>query len=187
MRISLMTRAGRACAAATLVFSLGLAPSLAHVAAPFAAAAARPALGPGIFPLVAAGGFNRFVFARFGFNRFGFNRFGPNRFDRFGFNRFNHLNRFDRFGFSHFGWNANGWGWNQLGVTGWGYWGDPISAPTAPSEPIIIGCGPPLVVNVVAGSGTGAAGGGYTGGCVIHKLIYDRDGKHVGERQTPEC
>jgi hypothetical protein len=25
------------------------------------------------------------------------------------------------------------------------------------------------------------------GGCVIHKLIYDRAGKYIGERQTPEC
>ena len=45
MRISLSTRAGRACVAATLVLSLGLAPSFAHIAAPLA----RPALGPAIF------------------------------------------------------------------------------------------------------------------------------------------
>jgi hypothetical protein len=76
---------------------------------------------------------------------------------------------------------------HPAGRYGLGYWGDPISAPTAPSEPIIIGGGPPLVVNVVAGSGTGDAGGGYTGGRVIHKLIYDRDGKYIGERRTPEC
>ena len=102
MRISLLTRAGRACAAATLFLSLGLAPSFANMAAPLAC----PAVGPGHFPGFAARGFNRF-----GFTRFGVNRFGPNRFDRFGFNRFN------RFGFSRFGWNGwngNGWGWNQL-------------------------------------------------------------------------
>ena len=104
MHISLLMRVGRACAAATLVFSLGLAPSFAYMAAPLA----RPGLGPGHFPVFAARGFNRF-----GFTRFGVNRFGPNRFDRFGFNRFNH------FGFSRFGWNGSGWGWNQLGDTGW--------------------------------------------------------------------
>jgi hypothetical protein len=172
MRISLSMRAGRVCAAATLVFSLGLAPSFAHTGTPLA----RPALGPGHFPGFAARGFNSF-----GFTRFGVNRFGPSRFDRFG------LNRFNRFGFSRFGWNANGWGWNQLGVTGWGwgYWGDPNSAPSGPSEPTIIGGGgPPVVVNVVAGSGTGD---GYMGGCVIHKLMYDGDGKYVGERQIPQC
>ena len=76
MRISLLTRAGRACAAATLVLSLGLAPSFAHMAAPLA----RPGVGPGHFSGFAARGFNRF-----GFTRFGVNRFGPNRFDRFGF------------------------------------------------------------------------------------------------------
>jgi hypothetical protein len=167
MRISLLMRAGRACAAATLVLSLGLAPVFAHMAAPFA----RPGLGPAHFPGFAARGFNRF-----GFTRLGFNRFGLNRFDRFGFNHF---------GFGRFGWNGAGWGWNQLGLAGWGYWGDPNSAP---SEPIIIGGGgPPLVVNVVAGSGTGGAGDGYAGGCVIHKLIYDVDGKYVGQRQIPQC
>lgn len=176
MRISLSTRAGRACAAATLVLSLGLAPSFAHMVAPLA----RPGVGPGHFPSFAARGFNRF-----GFTRFGVNRFGTNRFDRFGFDRFN------RFGFSRFGWNGwngNGWGWNQLGVAGWGYWGDPNSASTAPSGPIIIGGGgPPVVISINGGPGTGDAGGGDTGGCVIHKLMYDGDGKYVGERQIPQC
>ena len=177
MRISLLMRVGRACAAATLVLSLGLAPSFAHMVTPFA----RPGVGPGHFSGFAARGFNRF-----GFTRFGVNRFGPNRFDRFGFSRFN------RFGFCRFGWNGwngNGWGWNQLGVTGGDYWGDPYSAPTAPSEPIIIGGGgPPVVISVNGGgSGTSDAGSGYAGGCVIHKLIYDRDGRYMGERQIPEC
>ena len=173
MRISLSMRAGRACAAATLFFSVGLAPSFAHMAAPLV----RPALGPHHFPVFVARGFNRF-----GFTRFGINRFGPNRFDRFGFNRFN------RFGFGRFGRNGNGWGWNQLGVAGWGYWGDPNSAQTAPSEPIIIGGGgPPVVISINGGPGARDAGGGYTGGCVIHKLTYDGDGKYVGEQQTPGC
>ncbi len=176
MAIPLVSRAACAFLAGTLAFSLGLAPSFAHMAAPLA----RPALGAGHFPVFAARGFNRF-----GFTRFGVNRFGPNRFDRFGFNRF------DRFGFSRVGWNGwNGsaWNWNLLGATGWGYWGDPNSVQTAPSEPIIIGGGgPPVVISINGGPGAGDAGGGYTGGCVIHKLMYDGDGKYVGEQQTPEC
>jgi hypothetical protein len=26
-----------------------------------------------------------------------------------------------------------------------------------------------------------------SGGCVIHKLNYDSNGKYVGERQIPQC
>ena len=44
-----------------------------------------------------------------------------------------------------------------------------------------------MVISFNGGPGTGDAGSGYTGGCVIHKLMYDGDGKYVGEQQTPEC
>ncbi len=44
MAIRLVSRAGRAFLAGTLVFLLGLAPAFAHMAAPLAAAPARPAL-----------------------------------------------------------------------------------------------------------------------------------------------
>jgi hypothetical protein len=126
----------------------------------------RPAFGPGHFSHFTPRGFNR----RFDFDRFGFNRF-------------------NRFGFSRFGGNqlfGGGWGWGDWG--GSGYWGDPVSVPTEQPAPIIIGGGPPVIVNIGAGAGRGDAGGaGYGGGCVTHKLIYDSDGKYVGERQTSQC
>jgi hypothetical protein len=131
---------------------------------------ARPSPGFGHFSHFASRGFNR----RFDFNRFGFNRFGPNRFDRFGFNRFN------RFGFNRFG--------NQLFVGGWGGWGGWGGAPvsTAPSEPIVVGDGAPVIINIGVDPPTGQARAEY-GGCVTHKLIYDGAGKFVGERQTSQC
>ena len=93
MPTSSALRAACACAAATLIFSLGLSSSFARMGGAGGAHFARPAFGDGHFPHFAPHGFN----GRFDFNRFGFNRFGPNRFDRFGFNRFN------RFGFNRFG------------------------------------------------------------------------------------
>ncbi len=33
----------------------------------------------------------------------------------------------------------------------------------------------------------GDASAEYGGGCVIHKLMYDSNGKYVGERQSPQC
>jgi hypothetical protein len=177
MRISLVMRAARACVAATLVFSLSPAPSSARMGGPVG----RPAFGTGHFSHFTPREFNR----RFDFDRFGFNRFGPNRLDRLGANRFGRFG-FNRFGLGAFGGNqlsVGGWGWGDWG--GSGYWGGPVS--TGASEPIIIGGGPPVIVNIGAGAGPGDAGGGYGGGCVTHKLIYDSDGKYVGERQTSQC
>jgi hypothetical protein len=85
------------------------------------------------------------------------------------------------FGFNRFGGSplfVGGWGWG-----GWG--GDP--APVAASEPIVVGAGAPLIINVGADPGPGDAGSAYSGGCVIHKLNYDSNGKYVGERQIPLC
>jgi hypothetical protein len=172
MRISLVRRAASACVAATLAFSLSLAPSCARMGGP----AGRPAFGSGHFSHFAPRGLNRrFDFDRFGFNRFGSKRFGSNR---FGFNRF---------GFNRFG--SNRFGENQLAIGGWGDWGGgdwggaPVS--TGASEPIIVGGGGPVIINVGADPPSGGAG--YAGGCVIHKLVYDHDGKYVGERQSPQC
>jgi hypothetical protein len=159
MRISPVMRGARAYALATLVFSLGLSPSYARMGG----SVGRPAFGGGHFTHSAPGGFNR----RFEAGRFGFNRFGPNRFDRFGFNRFN------RFGA------------NQLFVGGWGGWGG-NSAP-APSQPLIVGDSAPVIINISLDPGQGAAPGASSGGCVIHKLNYDGNGKYVGERQIPQC
>ena len=183
MRIPLPLRAARVCAAATLIFSLSLAPSYARMGGS-GASFARPALGGGHFSRLAPRGFNRGVdFNRFGFNRFGpnrfdhfeFNRFGPNRFNRFGFNRFN------RFGSSRFDGNqlfVGGWGWG-----GWGGWGG-YSAPS--SLPIIVDSAP-VVINIGVDPTQSEAAGGLSGGCVIHKLNYDSNGKYVGERQIPLC
>jgi hypothetical protein len=125
--------------------------------------AGRPAFGGGHFSHFAPSRFNR----RFEAGRFGFNRFGPNRFDRFGFDRFN------RFGD------------NQLfvGDWGWGGWGG-YSAPTG-AQPIIVGDSAPVIINI--GVEPAAAAAASSGGCVIHKLNYDSNGKYVGERQIPQC
>ena len=184
MRISLATRAVRACAAATLVFSLGLAPSYARMGGLGGGSFARPALGFGHFQHFAPRGFNR----RFDFDRFGFNRFGSKRFDRFGADRFHRFGftRFNRFGFGRLGgnqlviggWGSGGWSWD-----GWG--GAPVS--TGATQPIIVGDGAPVIINVGAEPAPNSAGVGSAGGCVIHKLIYDSNGKYVGERQSPQC
>ena len=55
------------------------------------------------------------------------------------------------------------------------------------SEPIIVGDGAPVIINIGADPSPGAPRRRVCGGCVIHKLIYDSDGKYVGERQSPKC
>ena len=65
---------------------------------------------------------------------------------------------------------------------GWG--GFPA---TAASEPIIVGDGAPVIINIGVDPGAGDAGAAYSGGCVIHKLNYDSNGKYAGERQIPHC
>jgi hypothetical protein len=158
MRTSPVMRGARAYALATLVFSLGLSPSYARMGG----SVARPAFGGGHFSHFAPGGFNR----RFEAGRFGFNRFGSNRFNRFGFNRF---------------------GGNQLFVGGWGWGGWGGFPDTAASEPIIVGDSAPVIINIGVDPAQGDAAGALSGGCVIHKLSYDSNGKYVGERQIPQC
>jgi hypothetical protein len=158
MRISPVMRGAGAYALATLVFSLSPSPSFARMGG----SVGRPAFGGGHFSHFAPGGFNR----RFEAGRFGFNRFGPNRFNRFGFNRFGGSQLF-----------VGGWGWG-----GWG--GFPV---TAASEPIIVGDSAPVIINIGVDPAQGDAAGALSGGCVIHKLNYDSNGKYVGERQIPQC
>src|SRR5271170_548102 len=119
-------------------------------------------LGAVIFSHFAPGGFNR----RFEAGRFGFKRFGSNRFNRFGFNRF---------------------GGNQLFVGGWGWGGWGGFPDTAASEPIIVGDSAPVIIDIGVDPTQGDAAGAMSGGCVIHKLNYDSNGKYVGERQIPQC
>jgi hypothetical protein len=178
MRISLATRAVRACAAATLVFSLNLAPAFARGGGgPVGAHFAGRGFAMGHSQRFAPHGFN----PRFGFNRFDFNRFDPNASGRFGDDRFGSFvaNGFNRLG-------AGPFGRSQLLIGGWGDWGwggVPASAP----QPIIMGDGAPIIINVGADPAPGAAAAGYAGACVIHKLIYDSSGKYVGERQSRQC
>ena len=176
MRIPSSSRAARGCAAATLIFMLGLTPSSAGMGG-LGAPSVRPAFGGGHFSHFAPRRSNR----SFDFDGFGFHRFGPDRFDRFG------ANRFGRFSFDRF----NRFRGNPLLVGGWGGrgWdgGGGVPASTGASEPIIVSDGAAIIINVGVDPGLGAAGGVYRGGCVIHKLNYDSNGKYVGERQIPLC
>jgi hypothetical protein len=165
MRISPVMRGARACALAALVFCLGPSPLFARMGGSAGGSFARPAFGGGHFSHFARGGFNR----RFEAGRFGFNRFGPNRFVRFGSNRF---------GFNRFG-------GNQLLLGGWGGWGG--YSPSASSQPIIVGDSAPVIINIGGDPAQGEASGASSGGCVIHKLNYDSNGKYVGERRIPQC
>ena len=175
MRISPVMRGARAYALATLVCSLAFSPSYARMGGPAGGSFARPSFGMGHFSHFAPHGLNR----RFETGRLGLNRFGPKRFDRFGFNRFNrfHFDRFGRFG------------GNQLFVGGWGWggWAGAIPASAAASEPLIVGEGAPVIINIGFDPAQGDAGGAYRAGCVVHKLNYDSSGKYVGERQIPQC
>jgi hypothetical protein len=169
MRISLVTRAGRACFAAMLAFSLSPGPSFARMGGSAGGSFAHPVFGMGHASHFMPHGFNR----RSDAGRFGFNRFGPKHFDRFSARNFN------RFGFNRFG-------GSQLFVGGWGGWGGfPVSTPV--SEPVIIDDSAPVIINIGLDPGPGGTAGAVAGGCVIHKLNYDANGKYVGERQIPLC
>jgi hypothetical protein len=173
MRIPLSLRVARACAIATVILSLGLAPSFARMGGSAGGSFAHSSFGTDHASHLAPRGFNQ----RFETGRFGFNRFGPNRFDRSGFNRLN------RFGPNRFGGNQFFGGW---GGSGWDGWGG-VPASTGASEPILAGDGAPVIINIGVDPGQGDAGGALSGGCVIHKLNYDNAGKYVGERQIPQC
>jgi hypothetical protein len=91
-----------------------------------------------------------------------------------------HFSHFAPGGFNRFGGNQlflGGWGWG-----GWGGFPD-----TAASEPIIVGDSAPVIINIGVDPAQGDAAGAMSGGCVIHKLNYDSNGKYVGERQIPQC
>jgi hypothetical protein len=85
---------------------------------------------------------------------------------------------------------GGGWFWN-----GGGFYGDGFSyAPYGYAYPAGGGVGGGTLVVVGAptlgvfpGAGAGVADPGPQGGCVIHKLAYDKSGNYVGERQTSGC
>ncbi|HSU99333.1 MAG TPA: hypothetical protein VLI91_04435 [Roseiarcus sp.] len=160
MRTSLTMRAGCVCLAAITVLSLGLSPSFARMGGTAGGAFSRSGFGMGPSSHVAPHGFNR----RFEAGRFGFNRFGPNRFGRFAFHRFN----------------------NPLLIGGWSGWGG-YSAPAAAPQPVVVGDGAPVIINIGLDPAPVGAATAYAGGCVIHKLMYDSRGKYVGERLIPQC
>jgi hypothetical protein len=113
--------------------------------------------------------------------------FGGGHFSHFAPGGFNRRFEAGRFGSNRFG--PNRFGGNPLfvGGRGWGGWGGfPV---TAASEPIIVGDGAPVIINIGLDPGAGDAGAAYSGsgGCVIQKLNYDSNGKYVGERQIPHC
>jgi hypothetical protein len=101
---------------------------------------------------------------------------GTGHFSRFAGHGFNRRPDDGRFGLNRFA-------GNQLFLGGWGLGGwDGYPA----SEPIVVGAAP-FIINVGADPTAGDARGAFTGGCVIHKLNYDSNGKYVGERQIPLC
>jgi hypothetical protein len=116
-------------------------------------------------------------FARPGFGSGHFHHFAPG-----GFNR---RSDFGRMGSSRLSPNRFG---NPLliGASGWDGWAD-YSAPAAASEPIIVGDGPPVIINIGVEPPASDPASADAGGCVIHKLNYDSNGKYVGERQIPLC
>jgi hypothetical protein len=86
-------------------------------------------------------------------------------------------------------WGRHRWYWSQAGLYGFGYWPSPdayVSAamPSGDEAPTIV-IGAPL--DAYPPAEPASFGRAVGGGCVIHKLIYDANGKYVGEQQTPEC
>ena len=84
----------------------------------------------------------------------------------------------------------NGWYWRQVGLYGFGYW--PSSDAYASSAMSPDGDGAPIVIaapsnNVYPPAEPASFDRAVGGGCVIHKLKSDADGKDVGEQQTSEC
>jgi hypothetical protein len=77
--------------------------------------------------------------------------------------------------------------WGQGGFGGLGYWpfpyAEPGTAAGGDASPVVIGA-PALNIYLPPQS---VSADPAEGGCVIHKLIYNRDGQFIGERQTPQC
>jgi hypothetical protein len=85
-------------------------------------------------------------------------------------------------------WSRNGWFWNRGGFYGSSFWYSPYAFADMGGG----GAGPVIIVTAPSFSEFPAAtpegaDPGSQGGCVIHKLSYDRAGKFVGERQTSQC
>jgi hypothetical protein len=172
MRISLLMGAARASAAAALFVLLGAPAALSH-ATPF--------------------GLGLRVVTVHGHPQWGASRGWTNAWAWRGQNGWSRSNRW--IGWGRNAWRWNGWGpngqyWNQAGLAGFGYWSSPYASADPATTPG--GDGPQVVIGApevtfYPATAPQSFDGTYEGGCVIHKLIYDRSGKYVGERQTPEC
>jgi hypothetical protein len=158
MRISRTGKAARLFFAASLILSFDLSPALAG-------GMARPGGGflahPGAFPAHGHPGGSP-----------GTSRGGWNWRNRTGFVR----------GF------RNPWFPGQAGPFGWGFWPSygyaNAPAGSGGDAPVVISA--PSIA-VYAGADPAGYQAGPEGGCVIHKLLYDRDDKYVGERRFSEC
>jgi hypothetical protein len=157
MRTSLFMRAGAASAVAALFISLGLEAALARTQSPFRSPVMRPAIVHRHDQAQDSSNGGRYSWTWR-------NQFGRKR------------------------WSGNGWLWNQSGFYDSDFWYSPSWLAGAASRvggaSVIVTAAPRLNDFPAAGEGTDP---NAEGGCVIHKLIYDRDGKYVGERQIPEC
>ena len=173
MRISLSMGAGRACAAAMLLLLLGAAPALCR---------ATPS-GLGL---------------RVGMVHSHLQWAGPRGGTRNawawrvqnGWNRSSRWNGWRRNAGRWNGAGRNGWYSSQAGLYGFGYgpssdaYANTAMSPGAAGPLIVVGAPP---INDYPPAEPASFDRGIGGGCVIHKLIYDGDGKYVGERQTPQC
>ncbi len=157
MRTSLPMRAVSASAAVALFLSLGLEAAFAHPQASFG----PPVMRPGIVH-----GHGQPPGWRNGARSSSAWR-GWNRGDR---------------------WSRDGRFWNGGGILGGGFWYPPYGLADAGGggggSLIVIGASAPGIYPAASIGGFEANSGG---GCVIHKLIYNANGKYIGERQTPEC
>ncbi len=86
--------------------------------------------------------------------------------------------------------SRNRWNWTWGGLYGSGFWYSPYGY--ADSSSGVGGSGPVIIVaapsfNDFPAAAPEGADPASPGGCVIHKLNYDRAGKYVGERQIPAC
>ncbi len=157
MRTSLLMRGASASAAVALFLLSGPGAALAHGQMSFGSPAMRSGTGHGH---ASAPGFRNGSRSSWAWR-------GSNRGARFG---------------------RNGRFWNGGGFYGSGFWYGPYGFADTGGG----GAGPVIIVTAPSFSDFPAAapegaGPGSQGGCVIHKLSYDRAGKFVGERQTSQC
>ena len=163
MRFPLSFRVARACALATLLSSLGLAPSFAHMGA-------GPAPALGRVPDSATSNISRRMGSTGALKVDGLASIASARTGSIASASIASIVSAE----TSFSLAAAGGG--AVGA------GTPLPQRTSP----FAGGGAPIIINIGVDPGPGDAGA-LGGGCVIHKLTYDNAGKYVGERQIPHC